>query len=476
MPDDAPVMTIERKTFTVRRGEPWWTITRACDSRHHFHNRRHGSFAGRTTELTLPSTLLTTIGLLLCATGVVLQLPHLYLIAVHVRRGRHELARERQRVAAQATALADTGKPLVCVQLPVHNEPSHVAAAIDCLCALDWPRDRLEIMVLDDSTDDTSILAAERVAFWHAAGIPIVHVRRDERREFKAGALQDGLARTRAEYIAIFDADYRPERTFVLEAMGALLADPRAAFVQARTESRNRERNWLTRAQALGADSWSAYEQAARTWAGVPISFNGTCGIWRRQAIDEAGGWSGRSLVEDHDLSLRAFAAGWWFTNLSSVVVAGELPETFAVLWTQRARWGAGIAQVTRTMPRRIVQQLGLPQAAVFLIGGLSNTVFPLVVLITSALALAAWLIGADAAPLVSLGLLGVVALYLVLRAVGAALATRLLGRRLGLAFALDLTYLLLMDLALAAGVARATVRGLLRRELAFVRTPKVGR
>lgn len=412
----------------------------------------------------------------LCATAAVLLLPHVYLIAVHLRRGRHEVARERQRLESLTSALRAAPKPVVCVQLPVHNEAHHIEAAIDCLCALEWPRDRLEVQVLDDSTDETSGIAAARVVRWRAEGMRISHIRRDARTAFKAGALQDGLAQTNAEYIAVFDADYRPESTSLMQAMAALLAEPRAAFVQARLDSRNRDHNWLTRAQAIGADSWTAYELAARSWAGVPVTFGGTCGIWRRSAIDAAGGWSGRSIVEDQDLSFRAFAEGWSFVNLTTVSVAGELPETFSVLAAQRARWSAGTAQVLRDLPWRLVRRLTAEQGAVFILGHLANAVFPTVVLGIAIVVAVAWIAGAAAASAVSLSLLAVIVGYVALRTTGAALATHLLGRRLGARFAWDVVYLHLMELALLVGVAKATAIGLVTRRIAFVRTPKVGR
>ena len=294
-----------------------------------------------------------------------LALADVFLAVVHITSRDRQIARER--VVSPLLSMAGDGFPLVCVQLPVFNEASLVEPAIDAMCALNWPRDRLEIMILDDSTDETSSIGDPgRVAHWHARGFAIKSIARQNRDEFKAGALAAGMKLTAARYLAIFDADYRPPRTFLHDVMSVLLDDPRLAFVQARFDYRNRDHNALTRAQAMDLDTLLVYEQAARSWAGIPMTFNGTCGVWRRQAIEEAGGWSGTSLAEDQDLSFRAYALGWRSRYLVSVSAEGELPEHFDVLVTQRQRWSAGTAQTFRALPWKILRQLRLPQAFFF--------------------------------------------------------------------------------------------------------------
>ena len=181
------------------------------------------------------------------------------------------------------------------------NEAQLIESAVRALCALDWPREALELMILDDSTDETPAVVANIIARWRPQGFAIQHVRRTHRKDFKAGALAAGMRLTAAPYLAIFDADYQPPPSFLRETMAVLAADPGAGFVQARLGYRNRYQNLLTRTQALDLDTLLAYEQAARSWAGVPFTFNGTCGVWRRQAIEQAGGWSGDSLAEDQD-------------------------------------------------------------------------------------------------------------------------------------------------------------------------------
>ena len=418
--------------------------------------------------------LLARFGVLLCVCAGVLLLPDIYLIAIHLRRGRREILRERR--SLEVPTIMPNPVPLVCVQLPVHNEAGLVGPAIDALCSLDWPRERLEIMILDDSTDETSQIAGARTAEWRAAGFNISHVSRSHRQDYKAGALMAGLERTDAAYIAIFDVDYRPEPSFLRTTMSVMLAEPRAAFVQARISYRNREHNALTRAQALELDTFYAYDQAGRNWAGVPMTFNGTCAVWRRKAIEEAGGWSGRSLVEDQDLSFRAFALGWTCRNLVSVAVEGELPEYFGVLAVQRQRWGTGTAQAFRDLPWSLLRHLGWHQTAVFVLIALFYATFSVLLGTIAAVAAITWMLEPARAMIVFLGLLAVLAVVITLKSVGAVLATRILDRPLDRRFILDVAYMWLMHGALVLVVAKSLMTGFLSRQIPFVRTPKKGR
>ena len=364
--------------------------------------------------------------------------------------------------------------PVVSVQLPVFNEPLLVCAAIDTLCRLDWPRDQLEVMVLDDSTDETSGLAKSRVAYWRSQGINIQLIQRAARTEFKAGALAEAFQRTTAPFIAIFDADYRPAPSFLRETIGRLVSDPRAAFVQARLDFRNRNRNALTRAQAIELDTFLAYEQAARNWAGVPMTFNGTCGVWRRDAIEDAGGWSGASLVEDQDLSFRAFAKGWHCRNLVTVAVQGELPETFTVLVGQRSRWGSGTAQTFAKLPWRLLQHLKWHQQIAFVLLAAFYSWVSILLVAIAGIVVATFFVDQGRALTVSLGLLAVLGLLIVLKSIGAVLARRVLKRPLGGLF-IDLLRMWIMEAFLLPYVALALLRGFTARQLPFLRTPKTG-
>jgi len=417
----------------------------------------------------LLSSLIQMGGFLLCSYVLVLLLADLYLIIVHLRRAGREIARER-------TERLSDNEPFVCVQLPVFNEPALIASAIDALCALDWPRTRLQILVLDDSTDETAAIAEARVAHWRSLGFDIERIRRSDRIEFKAGALAAAFDRTDAPFIAVFDVDYRPTSSFLRDTVGALINEPRAAFVQARLDFRNWDHNALTRAQALQLDTFFAYEQAARNWAGVPMTFNGTCGVWRRQAIAEAGGWSGRSLVEDQDLSFRTFARGWTCCNLVTVPVAGELPEKFAVLAVQRSRWGAGTAQAFKGLPWSLLRHLRWQQAAIFVLLAQFYAGVWLVVLAIAALVLVACLLDPIRGACLAAASAATIALIVLAKGTGSVLANRILARRGLPDLLLDAVRMWLMEAALLPIVGAALARGYLAQSLPFRRTPKTGR
>ena len=240
--------------------------------------------------------------------------------------------------------------PRVLVQLPVYNEASVVERALAAAGALGWPRDRLKIQLLDDSTDITSDIAVHAITRLRNDGIDADHVRRSDRTGFKAGALAAGMALDDAPYVAVFDADFVPPSDWLKRAMAAMLANPKAAFVQTRIEWGNGERNWLTRAQRLMQDSHFAVEQDVRARRGVPFQFNGTGGIWRRAAVVEAGGWSHDTLSEDLDLVLRTHLKGWGGVFLMEPHVVGELPQNVDDFRVQQSRWSKGFVQVARKL------------------------------------------------------------------------------------------------------------------------------
>ncbi len=240
--------------------------------------------------------------------------------------------------------------PRVLVQVPVYNEALVVERSMAAMGALDWPRDRLTIQLLDDSNDITSDIAAHAVARLRRDGIDAHHVRRTDRGGFKAGALAAGLLLDDAPYVAVFDADFVPPPGWLKQAMAAMLSHPRAAFVQTRIEWGNGERNWLTRAQRLMQDAHFAVEQDVRARRGVPFQFNGTGGIWRRAAVEEAGGWSHDTLSEDLDLVLRTYLKGWTGVFLVDTHVVGELPQKVEDFGAQQSRWSKGFVQVARKL------------------------------------------------------------------------------------------------------------------------------
>jgi cellulose synthase/poly-beta-1,6-N-acetylglucosamine synthase-like glycosyltransferase len=252
--------------------------------------------------------------------------------------------------AAEPAAPADADLPRVLVQIPVYNEPLVVERALESAGGLDWPRDRLTIQLLDDSTDLTSDIAVHAVARLRKQGIDAEHVRRTDRSGFKAGALAAGLALSDAPFVAVFDADFVAPTDWLRRAMAVMLANPRAAFVQTRIEWGNGDRNWLTRAQRLMQDAHFAVEQDVRARRGLPFQFNGTGGIWRRTAVEQAGGWSHDTLSEDLDLVLRTHLEGWTGVFTMEPHVVGELPQRLEDFSAQQSRWSKGFVQVARKL------------------------------------------------------------------------------------------------------------------------------
>jgi cellulose synthase/poly-beta-1,6-N-acetylglucosamine synthase-like glycosyltransferase len=415
--------------------------------------------------------MIAALALFLSLYLTILTLGEWYLVGIHLLRSRAALRREWDELSGECGISPPF--PLVCVQLAVHNEPAVIEDTIDSLCSLDWPKDRFEVLVLDDSDDETFSLAEERSAVWRAQGISVRVVHRSHRREYKAGALQEGLQQTAAQYIAIFDADYRPNPQFLRQVMPVLLADPKAAFVQARLEHRNRGASWLTRAQALELDTHLAYEQAAKNWAGLPTMFHGTCGIWRREAIDQAGGWSGRSLTEDQDLSFRVFALGWRSRFLCSVGVPGELPDSIAALMVQRHRWGTGTAQVLRRLPFPMLRTLNISRRMAFLLQSMFTASAPLLVVLLTLTVLLAWVlepsslaIWALAVPLVSL---------VAAKSAGTSLATLIVQRPLDRGYIGDVILMWVLHFLLLPIGSISFLRGLFSQHNRFVRTAKTG-
>lgn len=239
--------------------------------------------------------------------------------------------------------------PRVTVQLPIFNELHTVERLINAVRGLDYPHDRLEVQVLDDSTDATAALAASLVARARAEGLNIVHLRRRRRDGYKAGALAAGLKQTRGEFIAVFDADFAPPPDFLRRAL-PWFADARVGCVQARWAHLNRDYSLLTQLQALGVDGHFVVEQTARARGGLFLNFNGTAGIWRRACIEDAGGWQADTLTEDLDLSYRAQLKGWRIEFLPGVAVPGELPAQMAAYKNQQARWAKGSLQTARKL------------------------------------------------------------------------------------------------------------------------------
>lgn len=370
---------------------------------------------------------------------------------------------------------ADTDLPTVLVQLPLYNEGALVASALADITALDWPRERLVIQVLDDSTDGSLAMSRHAVAGLRLRGWRVSLHHRVHRSGFKAGALAAGLRVCQAPFVAVFDADFRPSPDFLRRTLGVLLAHPGLGHVQARWLHANRGASVLTRAQARLLDGHFGIEQAVRHRLGLPVPFNGTCGVWRRAAIDAAGGWSGDTLTEDLDLSLRARLAGWDSAYLEDLGVPGELPASARAWRAQQFRWTKGFVQcLVKLAPRvwaaplavghKAFISLQLAQPLSFLVGTLClAAALPF---IAGAVAPSPVLMGV-ALVTTSVGLLGPLALLVAGGRFGQAQPAPLpvLAREAVLA--------LLFSSGLLLSNARAALEALLGIPSAFVRTPK---
>jgi cellulose synthase/poly-beta-1,6-N-acetylglucosamine synthase-like glycosyltransferase len=269
---------------------------------------------------------------------------------------RFHLVRLRRRSPEPVRATAPVYPPLT-VQLPLYNEPHVAARLLDAVTQLEYPG-ALDIQVLDDSTDETSRIVAEAAS----RDARITHVRRASREGFKAGALAHGMRLSDARLFAIFDADFVPPRDVLLRLVPHFAANARVGMVQARWTHLNRDQSLLTRVQALFLDAHFAVESAARSLGGRFYNFNGTAGVWRREAIEDAGGWSSSTLTEDLDLSYRAQLAGWTFVFLNDVEVPAELPAALSGFQDQQHRWVKGSIQTARKLVGSIVRS-GLPRA-----------------------------------------------------------------------------------------------------------------
>ncbi len=242
--------------------------------------------------------------------------------------------------------------PPVTVQLPMYNEKYVARRIIERACAIDYPRDKLQIQVLDDSTDETRQIASETVERMRIAGHNIIYRHRDKRVGYKAGALEEGTREATGEFIAIFDADFLPPTDILRETIH-YFTDPQVGMVQTRWEHLNRDLSLLTQAQAILLDGHFIIEHTARNRTGRFMSFNGTAGIWRKSAIADAGGWQHDTLTEDLDLSYRAQLRGWKFIFLPHLTSPAELPPEMNAFKAQQHRWTKGGAQTClKVLPR----------------------------------------------------------------------------------------------------------------------------
>ncbi len=246
--------------------------------------------------------------------------------------------------------------PKVTVQLPMYNERYVAEAVIDSCANLDYPREKFEIQVVDDSNDETVEIVDKRVEYWKEQGINIEVFRRKERKGYKAGALKDAIPFASGEFLAVFDADFRPNQDFLLKSI-PYFQDEKVGIVQGRWGHLNRDYSTLTKAQSLFLDMFFMIEQQARSLAGYYLRFNGSGGIWRKSCIEDAGGWSDDTISEDLDLVFRAQLKDWKVIYDDSLEVPAEVPINLLDFKAQQYRWSKGKAQVIKKLSGKLLKK-----------------------------------------------------------------------------------------------------------------------
>jgi cellulose synthase/poly-beta-1,6-N-acetylglucosamine synthase-like glycosyltransferase len=375
--------------------------------------------------------------------------------------------RNRARPPPEARVL--TSSPMVTVQIPVYDERYVAQRLLETIARFDWPKDRLEIQVLDDSDDDTSEIIAKTASGLRARGIDVHHLRRGTRAGFKAGALSYGLERAKGDFIAVFDCDFLPPPDFLTRSMPEF-EDPKVGLVQARWGHLNRDYSRLTRAQALGIDGHFAVEQEVRYRAGFLLNFNGTAGVFRRTCIEDAGGWTGDTLAEDLDLSYRAQLRGWRFVYRKDIACPAELPAQIQAFKRQQFRWAKGSIQVWKklsgsvrrsglTRAQKLQAQLHLSLYMVHPLMLLSFLLLPPVLLLGRVNPLIPAIFATAS--------LGPASIYVV--------AQRDLASKKWRSRLLHLPYLTLLGVGQCLNNTIAVVEALIGRETPFLRTPKFG-
>jgi glycosyltransferase involved in cell wall biosynthesis len=400
---------------------------------------------------------------------------HLVLTCLRLKDRLKDLAQGVPALTDEQLTDEASSLPFVTIQLPLFNEATVAERLLEHVAKVRYPRERLEIQVLDDSTDETRTLVRSLVDRLHARGLDIVYLHRTDRTGYKAGALDAGLKVAKGELVAIFDADFLPQPDFLQNLVPHFMHDAKVGMVQARWGHLNRNHSLLTRVQALMLDGHHLVENRARAAAGWLFNFSGTGGMWRKEAIASAGGWEHDTLTEDLDLSYRAQMAGWKFVYRENVVTPAELPEDVSALRAQQYRWAKGTVQTSRKLLGRVLRaNLTLSQRVEAVFHMTPHFAYPLMVLL-SVLLLPALLL----MPATRIEVMLAVDLPLCIGTTGSlaafyAMAERAQGRR-GVQALRQLPSLLALGAGLAPHLSRAVFEGLSSMAGEFVRTPKAG-
>ncbi len=365
--------------------------------------------------------------------------------------------------------------PAVCTQLPVYNEANVAERAIRAVAAIDYPPDRHHIQVLDDSTDATRDLIDQTVRDLQREGENITVLRRESRTGFKAGALEEGMRQSDADFFAIFDADFVPGPQYLRNTVPIMMMKPDVGLVQARWGHLNANRSLLTRAQAIGIDGHFTIEQPARAWNSLFMNFNGTAGLWRRAAITDAGGWEHDTLTEDMDLSYRSQLAGWKPYFVWDEVVPAELPENINAFKSQQFRWAKGSMQTAIKLLPRVFRSNASAWAKIQSVFHMTHYIVHPVMLWLSIMALPVLtLTSLVYNPLLFAGFVALILLTTMAPSFLYGVSQCLLYRR-GWTRLRYLPFLTSLGIGIALSNTRAVWEALRGKHSEFVRTPKAG-
>ena len=398
-----------------------------------------------------------------------------YLLMIFYRRNRPAAARRHQEIQKSFSQNASSKVwPVVTIQLPIFNERYVVERLITSVCSIDYPRELLEIQILDDSTDDTGHIAKSVVSEMKDRGFDIVYIHRQNRTGYKAGALKEGLETAKGELVGIFDADFIPNPSFLKDTI-PYFSDPKVGMLQTRWGHINSDYSLLTRAQSMGIDGHFGVEQASRAWSGFFMNFNGTAGIWRKKTIEDAGGWQADTLTEDLDLSYRAQLKGWKLSFAPDVVCPAEVPVTINAFKSQQHRWAKGSIQTAKknlgNLFRADVSLLIKIQAFLHLTHYMVHPMMLLVVLTSIPMLYTQWFFDHLTYPvmiftLLCLATLGPSSMYIFSqRILYSDWKTRIKY----------LPFLMCLGTGIAVNNTKAVLEALLNIQSGFIRTPKYG-
>lgn len=398
-----------------------------------------------------------------------------WLLAIFLRNKRREVVHDRRHLRRFYATGGMARLPIVTTQLPIFNEGNVIERLIESVCAMEYPEGRHEIQVLDDSTDGSDQIAQKLVDAKRAQGFDIKLIHRTNRKDYKAGALNEGMEVAKGEYIAIFDADFVPPKDYLLRTVPFLCMDKEIGLVQARWGHLNSQESSLTLAQSIGIDGHFVIEQSARSWGRLFMNFNGTAGVWRKEAIATSGGWEGDTLTEDMDLSYRAQLHGWRMKFAYDVVVPAELPSDINAFKSQQFRWAKGSIQTAvKLLPQVMASNQKWPVKLQSVLHTTHYMIHPLM-LITALLALPLlyWFpfkisttMFSGLCVLILISSLAPSILYLVAQKV---------SRKNWKSRILSLPTLMALGVGVAFNNTRAVVSALSGQKGTFVRTPKAG-